>query len=263
MIKNCHLKVLIFQGDINKVLKSTLCSSGLFIQTEDNKYYFKEKEALNYIIKVTEKVLTKKLEKNIRDSKTTSTAKTSGNTKSASSVNNNFNSSLSISTFGTNNLFGNNKKSKTDNSLSQNDLINSIIPENKKNNKINKSTKTKIKSNDKNNSTNNTFKDTNNISGFILDKGKVYNPNSTNIINNNVHNESFNQNSAEISNFNFYNCSTKNLSTNLKESEILGSNLIDNKNLMQDSSNSVNNNTTKNVKKRYYTIKKLKMIKYL
>ena len=29
----------------------------------DNKFYFKEKEALDYIINVTEKVLTKKLEK--------------------------------------------------------------------------------------------------------------------------------------------------------------------------------------------------------
>ena len=44
------------------MLKSTLSSSGIFIKTVDGKFYFKEKEALDYIIKVTEKVLTKKLE---------------------------------------------------------------------------------------------------------------------------------------------------------------------------------------------------------
>jgi hypothetical protein len=40
-----------------------LCSSGLFLRTIDGKYYFKEKEALDFIIQVTEKVITKKLTK--------------------------------------------------------------------------------------------------------------------------------------------------------------------------------------------------------
>jgi hypothetical protein len=48
---------------MNKVLKSTLTSSGIFFKTIDNKFYFKEKEAFDYILKVTEKVLTKNLEK--------------------------------------------------------------------------------------------------------------------------------------------------------------------------------------------------------
>jgi hypothetical protein len=51
------------------VLKSTLSSSGIFIKTVDGKFYFKEKEALDYIIKVTEKVLTKKLEKGKKEVK--------------------------------------------------------------------------------------------------------------------------------------------------------------------------------------------------
>lgn len=44
-------------------MKSTLKSSGLFFKTVDGKFYFKEKESLDYIIKVTEKVLTKKGER--------------------------------------------------------------------------------------------------------------------------------------------------------------------------------------------------------
>jgi hypothetical protein len=52
-----------------KVLKSTLSSSGIFLKTADDKYYFKEKEALDYIIKVTEKVLTKKLEQEQKEIK--------------------------------------------------------------------------------------------------------------------------------------------------------------------------------------------------
>jgi hypothetical protein len=44
-------------------LKSTLSSSGIFIKTLDSKFYFKEREAVDYIIKASEKVLTKKMEK--------------------------------------------------------------------------------------------------------------------------------------------------------------------------------------------------------
>lgn len=74
------------------MLKSTLSSSGLFFKTEEGKYFFKEKEALDYIIKVTEKVLTKKLERKIKESKNSSTAKASDSI-SKSSINNNFNKS--------------------------------------------------------------------------------------------------------------------------------------------------------------------------
>jgi hypothetical protein len=46
-----------------------LSSSGIFFKTVDSKFYFKEKEALDYIIKLTEKILTKNLEKQSKPSK--------------------------------------------------------------------------------------------------------------------------------------------------------------------------------------------------
>jgi hypothetical protein len=58
---------------MNKVLKSTLSSSGIFFQTNEGKYYFKEREAIDYVIKATEKVVTKKMEKEKKDSKSLST----------------------------------------------------------------------------------------------------------------------------------------------------------------------------------------------
>jgi hypothetical protein len=61
-------------------LKSTLSSSGIFIKTVDGKFYFKEKESLDYIIKVTEKVITKKLEREKKEVKS-STKSTSGKNK--------------------------------------------------------------------------------------------------------------------------------------------------------------------------------------
>jgi hypothetical protein len=45
------------------VLISTLSSSGIFFKTTDGKYYFKEKEAIDYVLKVTEKTITKKMSK--------------------------------------------------------------------------------------------------------------------------------------------------------------------------------------------------------
>lgn len=41
------------------MLKSTLCSSGLFEKVTEFEYYYKEKEALEYIIKITENIITK------------------------------------------------------------------------------------------------------------------------------------------------------------------------------------------------------------
>jgi len=218
----------------------------LFIQTEENKYYFKEKEALNYIIKVTEKVLTKRLEKNIKDSKTTSTAKTSKNSKSTSSVNNNFNSTLSISSFGTNNYFSKNQKIIKENSLPQNNLINSNVTENNKN----KSKKAvKVKLDIKNNSTSDSFKDTNNISSLKLNK-KYLNNSGINNIKSNVHKESFNTNSEEFTNFKKYDYTTNNLNTLNNDANILASNLIHNKNSIQNNNNNANNYINKNIKKR-------------
>jgi len=54
-------------------LKSTLTSSGIFFKTIDLKFYFKEKEAFDYVIKVTEKVLTKNLEKEKKEMLNTTT----------------------------------------------------------------------------------------------------------------------------------------------------------------------------------------------
>ncbi len=69
---------MIIQGNINKVLISTLSSSGIFFKTADGKYYFKEKEAIDYVLKVTEKTLTKKI------SKEKETGNTSSNTTNKS-----------------------------------------------------------------------------------------------------------------------------------------------------------------------------------
>jgi hypothetical protein len=62
-----------YHGDVNKVLKSTLSSSGIFFKTVDGRYYYKEKEAVEFIMKVSEKVLTKKLEKEKKESKSLTT----------------------------------------------------------------------------------------------------------------------------------------------------------------------------------------------
>lgn len=219
-------------------MKSTLCSSGFFFQTEDNKYYFKEKEGLNYIIKVTEKVLTKKLEKNIKDSKTSTTAKTSKNSKSTSSVNNNFNTALSFSSINTQNYFANNTKNNTNKKeeFSQNALKSNLY----ENKKATISKPFKKKSN--NLSVNNNFKqgnNKNNINSFnfeneINDKNKFTNNNKGSLCN--------------ISNFNKYDY----INQDINDSNILANNLLPNEiNNNQNSNNSVCNNTNnRNIKKR-------------
>ena len=45
------------------VLKSALSSSGVFEKNTYGLWFYKEKEAMDYIIKINEKILTKKLEK--------------------------------------------------------------------------------------------------------------------------------------------------------------------------------------------------------
>jgi len=50
------------KGNINKVFKSTLSSSGIFLRSKDGLWCYKEKEAIDYVLRVTEKVLTKKIE---------------------------------------------------------------------------------------------------------------------------------------------------------------------------------------------------------
>jgi len=52
-----------YKGNITKVFKSTLSSSGIFAKNEDGKWSYKEKEAVEYVLRVTEKLLTKKIEK--------------------------------------------------------------------------------------------------------------------------------------------------------------------------------------------------------
>ena len=63
------------------MFKSTLCSSGLFSKLQDLKWIYKEKEAIDYVLRITEKLLTKKLnteEKSaalIEDTRSTNTDK--------------------------------------------------------------------------------------------------------------------------------------------------------------------------------------------
>lgn len=45
------------------MFKSTLSSSGLFSKSKDGMWCYKEKEAIYYVLRITEKVLTKKIEK--------------------------------------------------------------------------------------------------------------------------------------------------------------------------------------------------------
>ncbi len=230
-------------------MKSTLCSSGLFFPTEDNRYFFKEKEALNYIIKVTEKVLTKKLEKNIKDSKTSSTAKTSKNSKSASSVNNNFNSSLSISSISTNKYFGNKsntlykklkKEEFSQNSTEPNIADNKPNPEYsfKKNGKdIPIRNYNKIKK-----------KDLNSIKTGNQEKG-IY-------IDNNIYEKDIGKNKDEclykVPNYNKYNYVNENLNTNSDPNlsvKNFSTNHIDKKNIFPNDNN-CNCPNTRNIKKR-------------
>jgi len=56
-----------YKGNINKVFKSTLSSSGLFAKSTDAKWSYKEKEAVDYVLRVTEKLLTKKIENERKD----------------------------------------------------------------------------------------------------------------------------------------------------------------------------------------------------
>jgi hypothetical protein len=48
-----------YKGNLKKVVKSTLHSSGLFIKFDNNEFYFREDEGLKYMIRNTEKLLNK------------------------------------------------------------------------------------------------------------------------------------------------------------------------------------------------------------
>lgn len=45
------------------MIRSTLGSSGFFCKNEDNLWMYKEKEAISYIVRTTEKMMSKKIEK--------------------------------------------------------------------------------------------------------------------------------------------------------------------------------------------------------
>ena len=66
-----------YNGDIHKVLKSTLKSSGIFYQASENTYYFKEKESMDFIIKTIERELKKKISKDKKEIKTSLSSKKS------------------------------------------------------------------------------------------------------------------------------------------------------------------------------------------
>lgn len=57
-----------YKDNIKKVVKSTLCSSGIFekVDNENKLWYFKKEDALHYINRTVEKTMSKKLEKNKR-----------------------------------------------------------------------------------------------------------------------------------------------------------------------------------------------------
>jgi hypothetical protein len=59
-----------YNGNINSVLNSTLNTSGIFIKVDDNLYYYKEKESMDFIIKTVERELKKKMVKDIKNKKT-------------------------------------------------------------------------------------------------------------------------------------------------------------------------------------------------
>jgi hypothetical protein len=48
-----------YKGNIQKVVKSTLYSSGFFYKTDSDCFYFREEEGLGYMIRNTEKLLNK------------------------------------------------------------------------------------------------------------------------------------------------------------------------------------------------------------
>lgn len=63
------------------MFKSTLSSSGLFVKTIQGKWCYNEKDAVDYVLRVTEKLLTKRIEKDsknearLEDTRTSNTDK--------------------------------------------------------------------------------------------------------------------------------------------------------------------------------------------
>ena len=64
-----------YHGDIHKVLKSTLNSSGIFYKVSENTYYFNEKESMDFIIKTIERELKKKISKDKKEIKNSLSSK--------------------------------------------------------------------------------------------------------------------------------------------------------------------------------------------
>jgi hypothetical protein len=70
-----------YNGDIHIVLKSTLNSSGIFYKAEENYYYFKEKESMDFIIKTIERELKKKISIDKKEKKSSLSSKKSSKKK--------------------------------------------------------------------------------------------------------------------------------------------------------------------------------------
>jgi len=68
------------------VLKSALSSSGVFEKNTYGLWFYKEKEAMDYIININEKILTKKLEKEKKEDQISNNTKTTKSTKSTSKM---------------------------------------------------------------------------------------------------------------------------------------------------------------------------------
>ena len=64
-----------YSGDMYIVLKSTLNTSGIFYKTDDNTYFYKEKESVDFVIKTVERELKKKINKDKKETKSSLSSK--------------------------------------------------------------------------------------------------------------------------------------------------------------------------------------------
>ena len=64
-----------YSGDTYIVLKSTLNTSGIFYKTDDDTYFYKEKESVDFVIKTVERELKKKISKDKKETKSSLSTK--------------------------------------------------------------------------------------------------------------------------------------------------------------------------------------------
>ena len=64
-----------YSGDMYIVLKSTLNTSGIFYKNDDDTYFYKEKESVDFVIKTVERELKKKISKDKKETKSSLSTK--------------------------------------------------------------------------------------------------------------------------------------------------------------------------------------------